>query len=118
LGVSDQDDRRRAPRVESIHLVNVDQLDAEGFHTDLAIGRTLDLSKLGMQLELNHLLPLRTTISLSLAIDDEVIDVQGRVVFARELDGERYAMGIEFQNLSDELAEKLSAFVTKQAAES
>jgi PilZ domain len=101
--------------VESINLVNIDQFDAQGFHTDLAIGRTLDLSKLGTRLELNHPLPLRTIVSLSLAIDDRVVDVHGRVVFARELAVDRYAMGIEFFDLEDDVSDALAAFIEEHA---
>lgn len=93
-------DRRHDQRVEKIHLVQVSRFDEEGFRADLAAGRTLNLSRGGMRLELYHPLPLRSQVSLSLLLGDEVVEVHGRVTYLEELDEDRCAMGIEFVDLS------------------
>ena len=82
---------------------------------DLATGRTLDISPGGIRLELYHHLPLRTVVALTLALDDELIDVRGRVVYLEEIDDERCAMGIQFTEMSGEDREKLDLHVEKES---
>lgn len=93
---------RAHPRVKALNLVQISRFDEEGFRADLATGRTLDLSRGGMRLELHHHLPLRSIVGLTLALDNEIVEVRGRVVHLEEIDDERCAMGIQFEALSGE----------------
>jgi len=69
--MSDHDDRRNHPRIEKCQLVQVSRFDEEGFRADLATGRTLNISRGGLRLELVHPLPLRSEVSLSLALGND-----------------------------------------------
>jgi c-di-GMP-binding flagellar brake protein YcgR len=109
------DKTRAHPRIRKLNLVQVSRFDEEGFRADLATGRTLDLSRGGMRLELHHPLPLRSVVSVTLALDDDLIDVRGRVVYLEELDEERCAMGIEFSELGDEAGARLQRYVDREA---
>jgi hypothetical protein len=93
-------DRRHEPRIHSMNLVNVAQFDPDGFFAELGMGRTLDLSRGGLRLELTQPLPLRTLVSLSLVLDGSVADVEGEVVYLEVLDEARCAMGIRFTEVS------------------
>ena len=93
---------RAHPRIKSLNLVQISRFDEEGFRADLATGRTLDISRGGMRLELHHHLPLRSVVGLTLALDNEIVEVRGRVVHLEEIDEERCAMGIQFVDLSAE----------------
>jgi hypothetical protein len=53
-----EEQSRAYPRIRKLNLVQVSRFDEEGFRADLATGRTLDLSRGGMRLELHHALPL------------------------------------------------------------
>ena len=98
----DSQDRRGFPRIQKLNLVHMSRFDEEGFRADLTAGRTLDVSPGGMRLELYHPVPLRSVLSLSLALEDRIIDVSGEVVYLEALDDERCAVGIRFDDLSDE----------------
>lgn len=100
-------ERRRAARIERIQLVQISRFDEEGLHADLATGRTLNLSKGGMRLELAHPLPLRSVVSASVALGDEIVDVTGRVVYLEEIDDERVALGLAFTDLAADTARRI-----------
>ena len=93
---------RAHPRIKALNLVQISRFDEEGFRADLATGRTLDISRGGMRLELHHHLPLRSVVGLTLALDNEIVEVRGKVVHLEEIDDERCAMGIQFMDLSAE----------------
>lgn len=105
------DDRRHDPRIEKLQLVQVSRFDEEGFRADLATGRTLNISRGGLRLELLHPLPLRSEVSLSLALGNELVEVHGRVTYLESLDDERSAMGVQFLDLSAEDRRKIDAYL-------
>jgi len=114
--MGEQTEGRHYPRIKDLNLVQISRFDEEGFRADLATGRTLDSSSGGIRLELYHHLPLRTVVALTLALDDELIEVRGRVVYLEEIDDERCAMGIQFTDMSDEDRATLDRHVTKETA--
>ncbi len=112
---SDNDERRIDLRVDKIHLVQVSRVDEEGFRADLSTGRTLNLSRGGMRLELYHALPLRSLVSLNLVLGEDIIDVTGIVVYLEALDADRSCMGIEFEPLDPQSQKLLEAYVDAAA---
>ncbi len=104
-------ERRSHPRIEKIHLVQLSRFDEEGFRADLATGRTLNISHGGLRLELHHALPLRSLVCLSLALGDEILEVDGRVSYLEVLDDERNAIGIEFIELTPAEQQRIDAFL-------
>lgn len=98
------DERRVEPRIRKINLVQVSRFDEDGFRADLATGRTLNLSTGGLRLELYHALPLRSRVRLDLVLGDDLINVEGVVVYLEAVDAERCAMGIAFSNLPESAA--------------
>ncbi len=101
---------RHHSRVKKLSLVQIDRHDEEG-PADLATGRTLDISHGGIRLELYHHLPLRSVVAVTLALDDDLIDVRGKVVYLEEIDDERCAMGIQFLEMDEEARRRLGSFV-------
>lgn len=107
------EERRQEPRIKKLNLVQVSRFDEEGFRADLATGRTLDISHGGIRLELNHPLPLRSTVNLTLAISGKIVDVSGTVVYLEVIDEDRCAMGIQFDELGDKAERVIDACVDK-----
>ena len=95
---------RHHPRIENLNLVQI------------STGRTLDISQGGIRLELYHPLPLRTVVSLTVALGDTLVDVQGKVVYLEEIDDERCAMGIQFIDIPDDSQRLLDDYVAKAAS--
>lgn len=106
-----EDERRIDPRIEKVHLVQVNRFDEEGFRADLTTGRTLNISRGGVRVELHHPVPLRSVVSLNLVLGERIIDVSGTVVYLEDMDGERCGMGIEFGDLDPQTEALLDEFV-------
>ena len=107
------EERRTSPRIEKVHLVQVNRFDEEGFRADLTTGRTLNISNGGVRLELHHPVPLRTVVSLNLVLGERIVDVSGTVVYLEDLDGDRCGMGIEFDDMDPETAALIEEFVER-----
>ncbi|MCP3958651.1 MAG: hypothetical protein GY719_12430 [bacterium] len=107
------DNARHHPRIQDLNLVQISRFNEEGFRADLATGRTLDISHGGIRLELYHPLPLRTVVALTLAIEEDLIDVRGKVVYLKEIDDDRCAMGIEFLDMPQESRLLLDRYLEK-----
>lgn len=107
--------KRIGTRVAQIQLVQVSRFDEEGFRADLATGRTINISRGGLRLELHHPLPLRSEVELDLALEDGLVHVSGTVVYLEVIDEERCFMGIAFKNLSPEVDRRFGALVEARA---
>lgn len=110
--------QRHFPRVRHLHLVEISRFDEAGFRADLATGRTLDLSYGGLRLELDHPLPLRSVVTLTLALDKDLARVRGHVVYLEQIDDKRCAMGIQFTQVPPRSRRLLDDFVDRAIAES
>ncbi len=107
------DSQRHFPRIRNVLLVEISQFDERGFRADMATGRTLDISYGGLRLELNHPLPLRSTVTLTLALGEGLVQVKGKVVYLEQIEGDRCAMGIQFTDLASKSRQLLDAYVEK-----
>lgn len=97
-------ERRRTPRFEATNLVHMTSLDKQGNALDFATGLTINLSTGGMRLEmLSHPLPKGSRVRLSLRLSGEEVNLEAQLIYVEELDRDRYAVGVEFDPLSDEL---------------
>ena len=113
-----RENKRHFPRIRHLHLVEISRFDEEGFRADLATGRTLDLSYGGLRLELSHPLPLRSVVSMTLALDEDLAKVQGQVVYLEQLDDKRCAMGVQFTKVPPRSRRLLDEFVDRAIAAS
>lgn len=105
-------ERRHEPRVHTLNLVNVNERDATtGLPSGLTLGRTLDLSHDGLRLEVDHPLLLRSRVTLKLALEDQLLEVEGSVCTVRELDDRTCEVGIRFLRVSAETQAKIDKFL-------
>ncbi len=91
---------RHFPRIKNILLVEISRFDEKGFRADLATGRTLDISYGGLRLELQHPLPLRSIVVLTLALGKGLAQIKGKVVYLEKIDDNFCAMGIQFTDVT------------------
>jgi hypothetical protein len=104
-------DRRHEPRIETLNLAHVGQVDAAGHDVDLTVGRTLDLSHDGVRIELAQMVPIRSRLNISLAVGDHVVEVVGQVKSITDMDSEGYAHGIQFVDVSDDARRVLALYL-------
>ena len=109
-------DRRHEPRVHSLNLVNVAQLNLDQDFANITVGRTIDLSRGGIRLDLHTPLPLRSTVKLTIALDGKLVEVEGTVCHLEVLDERRCSMGIAFDQLSGEAQAVIDAHLKHTAS--
>ncbi len=105
--------QRHFPRIRNVLLVEISRFDERGFRADMAHGRTLDLSYGGLRLELDHPLPLRSIVALTLALGENLVQIQGKVVYLQQIEGSRCAMGVQFTEVAPRSRQTLDSYVEK-----
>ncbi|AGF77294.1 PilZ domain-containing protein [Desulfocapsa sulfexigens DSM 10523] len=94
-------EKRNFIRLDSLHLLDYLIIDKEGRQTTYSMGRTLDVSEHGLQLEVTQPMSVGDTLLVTVGIEDDLIDLVGEVKYAKEA-SKRYTVGIEFSDISDE----------------
>lgn len=99
--MNDQTRGREHPRVERILLTAVEQYNVTGELAESRIGRTLNVSEGGILLEVDQPLPFLSKVALSVALEEDIIRVEGEVTHLRRTQEGKIEMGIKFLNLSE-----------------
>jgi hypothetical protein len=95
-------EQRRSPRIRSLHLTSY--VPRKGSEQDyiVSIGRTLDVSRGGVKVEVHRELAKGTELDMDIAIEDRLITAKGVVVHVEPLPGGLYGTGIRFTAVSDD----------------
>lgn len=107
-------DARSAPRIENLNLVDVVQFDEAGFKSSESMGRTMNLSRGGLELEMSRHIPLRSVIDISLMLGNlGIVQVRGQVRHLQVVDDNTCRLGIAFVNLPDEIQAAIDEHLAK-----
>ncbi len=104
-------DKRRYMRVESTNLLNFVCMGEDGEPCQQGMGRTLNVSEAGMSLETYKPIDPQTRISITVGIEEELVDIEGEIVFLKENDKDIYEAGIKFSQISDKERTILLKFI-------
>ena len=105
-------ERRKHPRINTLnlsHVATTDQSDDQ----HQAIGRSLNLSESGMLLETHFPIQADHTVSLTIGIEDELVDLQGQVVHLLNGETGRFEMGIQFTDINEAGTMTIRNFIRK-----
>ena len=92
---------RKNPRYESLNLSYVCE-DAQGIVLHEGMGRTLNISESGMLLETTNESSPGNTLTLEIALEDDLVDLKGKVAHCKKAgDKGFYLTGVEFTELSE-----------------
>ena len=96
------EEKRKHLRVDSLHLLNYVYTDEKSEEAMQGMGRTLNISESGMLLE-THTPPIDvgSVVSLTIGFEEDVVDIEGRVVYTNESTNDMYESGIEFFDTDD-----------------
>jgi hypothetical protein len=89
-------DQRKYPRFKSLNLLSYVCIDENRDVVRQGMGRTLDVSEGGILLETHAPIPLQHTISLTIGLQEEVTEIDGRAVYSRPGGPGKYESGIAF----------------------
>ena len=91
--------RHKFPRIKSTNLISYEISDAYQPETE-GLGITQNLSLGGLMFEVNRKFPVDTILSVEIALGDQIIKANGRVVHVQELDNGKYDLGMKFVDIS------------------
>ena len=94
-------EQRKFIRYDSLHLLDYLILDKEGNPGTYSMGRTIDVSIDGLKLETTTLFEPDTRMLITVGIEDDLVDLEGRTTHTSPFDG-RYISGVTFLKISKE----------------
>ncbi|HHO49173.1 MAG TPA: PilZ domain-containing protein [Desulfobacteraceae bacterium] len=95
-------ERRRYVRPESLNLLDYIVVDEHGVRGEYSMGRTLNISIGGILMETRSRLRTGQQVMITIGLEDELVDVMGRVVHTAEHHDKTFHNGIEFFHASVE----------------
>ncbi|MBW1890477.1 MAG: PilZ domain-containing protein [Deltaproteobacteria bacterium] len=90
------EENRKHKRIHSTNLLNYVCLNEAGEAFAQGMGRTLNVSESGMLLETHVPLDPNTRVSLTIGMEEEIIDIKGTAIYSQQNDPAGYETGIEF----------------------
>ena len=102
-----QDERRKYSRLNSLFLISYVSRDVDEQKHNLAMARTLDISKAGVRVEVYRDVKEGSTMEMEIAIKENIYSARGKVLHSRETDNNTWEIGIEFDSLNEPLAKEL-----------
>lgn len=76
------------------------------------MGRTLNVSEGGILLETHTAVDPSYTVSLTLALEDELMDIKGKIAYSKKRMDGKYETGIQFFTPDDKKIRLLRQFIT------
>jgi len=105
------EEKRRQPRVGSHNLLSYVCLDEENETVKQGMGRTLNVSEGGILLETHDSINPKHIIMLTIALEDEIIDVKGKITFQKRREDGKYEHGIQFIEIDEKINKFLKQYV-------
>jgi len=103
-------EQRKAVRIDSLNLSYIG-IDENNSTVRQAMGRTLNVSENGILLETHFPIDSKQLVSLSLALEDELIDVKGEVVYSKPGEDEKFETGIKFVEVQEAHRQVLRRYI-------
>ena len=92
-------EHRKFIRYDALHLLDYLVLDEDGKAGIYSMGRTIDVSIDGIKLETIYPLKANTRLLLTIGLEDDLINLEGRTTHAAPCDG-RFISGVTFLKIT------------------
>ncbi len=104
-------ERRRHLRVDSLNLLAYTVCDQQGNTCEQGMGRTLNVSESGILLETNVELEGDCLASITIAIEENLVDLKGKIIRSLPNADQMFESGIQFAGISDRELEVLKEYI-------
>ncbi len=112
-----KEEKRKHSRIDSMHLLNYVYSDDNVEGSTQGMGRTLNVSEAGILLETHAPIDVGNVVSLTIGIEEDVMEIKGRVVYTKKNDSDMFESGIEFFDVVEDslkiLGQYIAAFNSK-----
>ncbi|MGD8268213.1 MAG: PilZ domain-containing protein [Desulfobacterales bacterium] len=105
-------EKRKHSRVNALNLSHV-AINDKPEEVRQAIGRTLNVSESGILLETHFPIQSDQTVSLTIGMEEELIDLRGKVIHLLNGETGKFEMGIQFTDVDEEGVEAIREFIMK-----
>ena len=109
------ENHRKHERIQSLNLSYL-CLDEDNNIVKQGMGRTLNISESGILLETHFPIESKHSIQLTISLEEDLLDIKGKVIHVRSIDGVKYQVGIEFVELDPDAADILKEFISEDGA--
>jgi len=103
-------EKRKHARVTSLNLSYV-CLDEKDKIVKQGMGRTLNVSESGILLETHFPIDKSHVVTLTLGLEEQLVDIKGRPVHTRTNDEGKYEVGIQFFKTDKKARRSLKKFI-------
>ena len=110
------EEKRTHIRISRLHLIHFECRDPMHPLTQQGIGRTLDISESGLQLELAADFELDQRVTLTLGVGDEILELEGRVAHHEPGSGKTSIYGIQLFDIKGNARDQLTRYVQSEKA--
>ena len=105
------EEHRKHKRIHSMNLLNYVCLDENGEAFSQGMGRTLNVSESGILLETHAALEPETEVSLTIGMEEEIVELKGTAVYSIKNAEGSYETGIELSSVQDAELKILQKFI-------
>jgi len=104
-------DRRKHERINTFNLISYSCIDETVQAISQGMGRTLNVSQNGILLETHVPIDPKHTVALVIGLEDELVNIKGRVVFSMAGEEDRFEAGIEFIETDEAAVDVLKKYI-------
>lgn len=106
------ENKRKHERIRSLNLSYI-CLDENGNIIKQGMGRTLNLSESGILLETHFPIEPQYLVLLTVALEDDLLELKGKPIHSRSLESDKYEVGIEFLETDKKSIRLIENFIGK-----
>jgi len=104
------ENKRKHERIQSLNLSYI-CLDEDNNIVKQGMGRTMNISESGILLETHFPVEPEHTIRLTISLEENLIDIIGKPMHVRSIDGGKYQIGIQFADIDADSIGILKNFI-------
>lgn len=105
------EEKRKHTRIDSLHLLNYLLYEETENDATQGMGRTLNVSESGILLETHTPIEPNQKISLTIGIEENMVDIKGSVIYSNQNAKGMYESGIEFFVMDESAENILKAYI-------
>ena len=103
--------RREHARINALNLISYSCIDETIQAVAQGMGRTLNVSQDGILLETHVPIDPKHTVALTIGLEDDLINIKGKVVFSMAGGEDRFEAGIEFIEIDEAALDVLKKYI-------
>ena len=104
------ENKRKHERIQSLNLSYI-CLDEDKNIVKQGMGRTINISESGILLETHFPVEPEHTIRLTISLEENILDIIGKPMHVRSIDGGKYQIGIQIDDIDADSLGILKSFI-------